>query len=395
MSKLISIVTATRAEYGLLKPIINKLSMIDNLTVNFVVTGTHLSPEFGLTYKDIENDGFQISEKIEIIMSSDTPNSVSKSMGLAMISFADYFTRMKPDLLLLIGDRYEAMAVAVTATNHRIPIAHLYGGETTEGAIDESFRHSITKMSYLHFTSTYEHRNRVIQLGEHPSRVFNVGAIGIENVLNEKLLTKKEIHEKLNIDRLKSYALATFHPVTLESNSTEKQIENLLEVFKLYDNLNFIITKANADTEGRIINSYIDKYAKEYSNIFAFTSLGTLNYLSALKYAKFVIGNSSSGLIEAPSLGIPTINIGDRQKGRVQADSVINCEPEREAIKNAIDSALRLDFSERAKKVVNPYGDGKTTEKIVEIICDYLFQTKIDLKKKFFDYELEKSVQEK
>ncbi len=310
-------------------------------------------------------------------------------MGIAMISFADYFEKLSPDLLIVLGDRYETLAVATTAMNQRIPIAHLYGGETTEGAIDESIRHAITKLSYLHFTSTDEYRNRVIQLGEHPNRVFNVGAIGIENILNAILLSKEELEAELKIDLSKSYAVVTFHPVTLENNSSDKQIESILEVCKKLNNLSFIFTKANADAEGRIINHLIDKYAQDYDNIFAFTSLGMRRYLSVLKYCSMVIGNSSSGLLEAPSFGIPTINIGDRQKGRLQADSVINCEPTKVEITESINLALSDEFVQKAKKTVNPYGNGDTSNKVVEVIKDYLFNDKIDLKKKFYDCEVE------
>lgn len=389
MKKIISILTATRAEYGLLKPIISKLNTIKEFDVRIVATGAHLSPEFGLTYQEIEKDGFKIDEKIEILLSSDTPSSISKSMGLAMISFADYFEKLSPDLLVVLGDRYETLAVATTAMNQRIPIAHLYGGETTEGAIDESVRHAITKLSYLHFTSTDEYRNRVIQLGEHPGRVYNVGAIGIENILNENLLLKEELENDLEISLSKPYAVVTFHPVTLENNSSEKQIESLLEVCKEYKNLSFIFTKANADAEGRIINQYIDRYAQYNDNISAFTSLGMRRYLSTLKYCLMVIGNSSSGLLEAPSFGIPTINIGDRQKGRIQADSVINCEPIKGDITKSINLALSDEFVQKAKKTVNPYGNGDTSNKVVEVIKDYLLNDKIDLKKKFYDCEVE------
>ena len=388
MKKIISVLTATRAEYGLLKPIVAKLNEIGEFDVRIVVTGAHLSSEFGLTYKEIDKDGFHIDEKIEILLSSDTPASISKSMGLAMIGFADYFGKLKPDLLILLGDRYETLAVAMTAMNQRIPIAHLYGGETTEGAIDDSIRHVITKLSYLHFTSTDDYRKRVIQLGESPDRVFNVGAIGIENILNEKLFTKEELEATLQVDLNNTYAMVTFHPVTLEKNSAKRQIESLLEVCKSYEKMNFIFTKANADSEGRIINQFIDEYAKTNDNIMAFTSLGMIKYLSALKYSAMVIGNSSSGLLEAPSFGIPTVNIGDRQKGRIQASSVINCEPTIEDIKKAIDIALSKDFTKKAKETSNPYGNGKTSEKVVDVIMEFVLDKKIYLKKKFYDCEV-------
>ena len=389
MKKLISILTATRAEYGLLKPIISKLNTMKEFDVRIVATGAHLSPEFGLTYQEVEKDGFNIDGKIEILLSSDTPSSISKSMGLAMIGFADYFEKLSPDLLIVLGDRYETLAVAATAMNQRIPIAHLYGGETTEGAIDESIRHAITKLSYLHFTSTEEYRKRVIQLGEHPKRVFNVGAIGIENILNEMLLSKEELEEELKIDLSKRYAIVTFHPVTLENNCSKKQIESLLEVCKEYKNISFVFTKANADAEGRIINQFINRFAQYNDNISVFTSLGMRRYLSALKYCSMVIGNSSSGLLEAPSFGIPTINIGDRQKGRIQADSVINCEPIKGDITESIQLALSEEFVQKAKKTINPYGNGDTSNKVIEVIKDYLLNSKFDLKKKFYDCEVE------
>lgn len=388
MKKIISILTATRAEYGLLKPIIAKLSAVEEFDVRIVATGAHLSPEFGLTYQEIEKDGFKIDEKIEILLSSDTPSSISKSMGLAMISFADYFERLNPDLLIALGDRYETLAVATTAMNHRIPIAHLYGGETTEGAIDESIRHAITKLSYLHFTSTEEYRKRVIQLGENPERVLCVGAIGIENILNEKLMSKSEFEESIRFKLDKPYVMVTFHPVTLEDNKSKMQVMSLLDICESYKELKFIFTKANADSNGRIINQMIDNFIAKNNHAVAFTSLGMVRYLSALKYCAIVIGNSSSGLLEAPSFGVPTINIGDRQKGRIQAESVINCEPNKEDIEKAIKIALSDEFRIKAKNTINPYGDGNTSIKIVGIIKGFILNDKINLKKKFYDCEL-------
>ncbi|MGV8982704.1 UDP-N-acetylglucosamine 2-epimerase [Clostridium sp.] len=386
--KKISILTATRAEYGLLKPIIREMKEISNFDVRVVVTGAHLSPEFGLTYKEIEQDGIEIDEKIEILLSADTPSSISKSMGLAMISFADYFSRLNPDMLIVLGDRYETLAVCCAAMNQRIPIVHLYGGETTEGAVDESIRHAITKLSYLHFTSTEEYRRRVIQLGEQPNRVFCVGAIGIENILNEKLMSKVELEKSINIILDKPYTVITFHPVTLEANNSAKQFKDLLDACKNHEDMKFIFTKANADANGRVINQLIDDFVKENENSVAFISLGMVRYLSAVKYSSMVIGNSSSGLVEAPSLGVPTINIGDRQKGRLQADSVINCKPTTEEIDKAITLALTKESKDKAHNTINPYGDGNTSKKIVDVIKDFLLNDKIDLKKKFYDCEV-------
>lgn len=388
MKKVICMLTATRAEYGLLRPIISKMNTVKEFDVRIVATGAHLSPEFGLTYKEIEEDGNIIDDKIAILLSSDAPSSISKSMGLALIGFADYFEKLHPDLVVVLGDRYETLAVAIAAMNQRIPIAHLYGGEATQGAVDESIRHAITKLSYLHFTSTDEYRKRVIQLGEHPERVYNVGAIGIENILNASLLPKEELEKELKVNLSKPYVVGTFHPVTLENKSSHNQIGALLKACKEYSEFNFIFTKANADAEGRIINQLIEQYASCNDNIFVFTSLGTLKYHSLLKYSSMIIGNSSSGLVEAPSFGIPTINIGDRQKGRMQASSIINCEPKEESIKLAIMKASSKFHKDIAKKTINPYGDGCTSDKIVDVVKKNVLGEKIDLKKKFYDLEV-------
>ena len=325
MKKKICVVTGTRAEYGILKPLLRKVKEDNELELQLVVTGMHLSPEFGLTYKQIEEDNFRISEKVEILLSSDTPIGISKSMGLAMISFSEVFDRLKPDLLVLLGDRYEMLSVASSAMVARIPIAHIHGGETTEGAIDEAIRHSVTKMSYLHFTSTEEYRKRVIQLGENPNRVFNVGAMGVEEILNTNLLSKEELEKELDFKIDSKTALVTFHPVTLEENTSEEQFQNILDALDNFKDLKVIFTKANSDTDGRIINKMIDEYViKNKGKAKAFTSLGQLKYYSTIKYTDFVLGNSSSGILEVPTFKKPTINIGDRQKGRIQAFSIIN-----------------------------------------------------------------------
>lgn len=384
MKKKICILTATRAEYDLLRPVIIELNHMSDLDVRVVVTGAHLSPEFGLTYKEIEKDGISIDHKIEILLSSDTPSSISKSMGLALIGFADYFDRIKPDLLLVLGDRYETLAVCCAAMNQRIPIAHLYGGETTEGAIDECIRHSITKMSLLHFTSTEQYRKRIIQLGEHPDRVFNVGSIGVENVKSTALYDRSEISELLGIENDSRFVIVTFHPVTLENASSEYQIKELFNAFDLHKNLTFVFTKGNADAGGRVINQLIDEYVAVNKNCRVFTSLGLKLYLSAVKNSICVIGNSSSGIVEVPSFGIPTINIGDRQKGRIQADSIINCKPSCASIDDAINLALNPGFRDKACKSVNPYAKPDTTNRIVFEINRAL-QYGLNLKKQFYD----------
>lgn len=383
--KKISILTATRAEYGLLKPIIKKLNEISYFDVRIVVTGAHLSPEFGLTYKEIEEDGIAIDKKIEILLSSDTPSAISKSMGLAMVSFADYFNDLNPDMLIVLGDRYETLAVCCVAMNQRIPIAHLYGGEATEGLIDESIRHSITKMSYLHCTSTEKYRERVIQLGEDPSRVFNVGAIGVENIKNEKLMTKLELEKSLNWTLDTPYAIVTFHPVTLESESSFEQIKQLLKALDLNRGYKFILTKANSDAEGRIINQMIDEYVDAHTNCKVFTSLGTIRYLSALKYSTMVIGNSSSGIVEVPSFKVPTVNIGDRQKGRIRANSIIDCEPIYKDIDAAIKKAISPDFQNKLAHIKNPYEKEGTSDNIANVIQAFMSTDKLNIKKKFYD----------
>ncbi len=386
--KIITVLTATRAEYGLLRPIIRALMECGEFDVRIVATGAHLSPEFGLTYQEIEKDGLKIDKKIEILLSADTPSAISKSMGMALIGFADYFAEASPDALLVLGDRYETMAVCCAAMNERIPIIHLYGGETTEGAVDEAIRHAITKMSYLHLTSTETYRRRVIQLGEDPERVFVVGAVGVENAMHTPLLSRKALQESLGFCLDRQYAVVTFHPVTLEDGGAEQQFSELLSALDAYPDMQYIFTKANADQNGRIVNRMMDEYADTRSNVVSFPSLGVSRYLSALKYAAMVIGNSSSGLLEAPSFGIPTINIGDRQKGRLRAESVIDCEPERAEICRAIEKAQSAAFREHCKKVINPYGDGRTTKKIVAAVRRMMAADYIDLKKKFYDIEV-------
>lgn len=384
--KKICVVSGTRAEYGLLKPLIRRINEDSELELQLVVTGMHLSPEFGLTYKEIINDGFKITEKVEILLSSDTPIGISKSMGLAMISFSEVFERIKPDILIVLGDRYEIFAVSLVAMNARIPIAHLHGGETTEGAIDEAIRHSITKMSYLHFTSKDSYRNRVIQLGEDPSRVFNVGALVEESIKNLKFIKKDKLEEDLGISFDEKIALLTFHPTTLENNSSEEQFRNVLDALDEFEDLKIIFTKANSDANGRIINNMIDEYVlKNFKKCVAFTSLGQLRYLSAMKYCDVVIGNSSSGIIEAPILKKPTINIGDRQKGRIQEKSIVNCKPEKAEISDALQKVLSKEFINCLNISKNIDDEIYASQKIIVIIKEYMNNNKINMKKKFYD----------
>lgn len=385
--KKVCIVTGTRAEYGLLKPIIEKVHKDTELELQLVVTGMHLSHEFGLTYKEIEKDGFPIIDKVEMLLSSDSNVGITKSMAVALMGFADSFERLKPDILVILGDRYEMLMVASAAMIAKIPIAHLHGGELTEGLVDEAIRHSISKMSYLHFTSTDEYRKRVIQLGEQPERVHCVGALGVENIKNITLMNKMELEKSLGIKLREKTVLVTYHPVTLEGMTAQQQFQNILEVLESKEDLFVVFTKANADTNGRIINQMIDDYVGNHSNrSVAFTSLGQLRYLSILQFCDMVIGNSSSGLLEVPSFHIPTINIGERQRGRVCAKSVINCDNTVEAIVGAIDKAMDQAFRNEIVKCDNPYEREGTSDRILEIIKHNL-NIGIDIKKKFFDLE--------
>ena len=384
--KRIGIMTGTRAEYGLFKSLMQEINKDNDLELYLIVSGMHLSPEFGMTYKEIEEDGFEINAKVEMLLSSDSPAGISKSIGLGVIGFADEFQRADLDMLILLGDRYEALSAAICALVMRIPIAHLHGGELTEGAIDEGIRHSITKMSYLHFTSTEQYRNRVIQLGENPERVFYVGALGVENIKKINLMTKEELERSIRFEIDENTVIVTYHPVTLENNTVEEQFLNLLEVLDRNPKIRMIFTKANADTNGRIVNELIDKYAAQNSErACAFMSLGQKRYLSALKYCRIVIGNSSSGIIEAPSFGKPIINIGDRQKGRICADSVINCGYTQQEIQQAMETALTKEFENKASNCRNPYEKENTAANIISVIKDYLLNDKIKLKKGFYD----------
>lgn len=383
--KKICVVTGTRAEYGLLKPLIKRIAADSDMKLQLVATGMHLSPEFGLTYREIEQDGFEITEQNEMLLSSDTPNGITKSVGLGIIGFADIFTRIAPDMVVILGDRYEALAAATAAMIHRIPIAHIHGGELTEGAMDDSIRHAITKMSALHFTSTETYRNRVIQLGEQPDRVFYVGSLGIENIRTQKLMNKKELEESMCFKLNKPYIIVTFHPTTLENSASKEQFDNLLRVLDKLKGYLIIFTKANSDTDGRIINQKIDEYVRNNgSKAIAFTSLGMVRYLSALQYCEMVVGNSSSGIMEVPSFHVPTVNIGDRQKGRIKGKSIIDCSCTVSDIENAIQAAQIMYRNQDLRNEINPYEGNNTSETILDIIRKYLL-SKIDIKKHFYD----------
>lgn len=361
----ICVVTGSRAEYGLLYWLMKEIQQDPGLELQVVATGMHLSPEFGLTYKIIENDGFNINARVEMLLSSDTPVGVAKSMGLGVIGFADALNNLKPDLMVLLGDRYEILAAAQAALVARIPIAHIAGGDSTEGAFDEAIRHSITKMSHLHFVTNESAKKRVLQLGENPEYVFNVGSPGIDQIKKLKLLNRKELEKALGFELKAKNLLITFHPPTLESQSVDQQFKELLEaVDHLGHEAGLIFTLPNADTNGRIIIKMIEDFVRTHDNAKAYTSLGQLLYLSTMAQVDVIVGNSSSGLYEAPSFQKATVNIGDRQKGRLQAVSVINCEPKSIAIQRAIEEAFRKDCT----GAVNPYGEGDASAKIVAIL---------------------------
>jgi len=384
--RTICVVTGSRAEYGLLFWLMKGIQESDDFKLQLIVTGMHLSPEFGLTYKQIEEDGFVIDRKVEMLLSSDSEVGITKSMGLAMIGFADALAELKPDILVVLGDRFEVFSAVSAAMIAKVPVAHLHGGEVTEGVVDEAIRHSITKMSHLHFTSTEEYRNRVIQLGEQPERVFSVGATGIDNIKRLKLLSRKEFEESIGFKLAKKNLLITFHPVTLENSTAEGQFSNILKAVNELEDTHLIFTKANADTDGRVINQMIDQFvAKHPHKSVAYTSLGQLRYLSSLQYVDAVVGNSSSGLLEAPSFKIGTINIGDRQRGRVKADSVIDCSSDPHSIKEAFKTLYSQTFIDKLNTISNPYDGGNTSVKILQVLRTYPLQ-KI-LKKSFYNVE--------
>jgi len=379
--KKICVVTGTRAEYGLLRRVMDGIRKSPLLELQIIATGMHLSPEFGMTFEEIEADGFHINCKVEMLMSSDTVVGVTKSMGLGMIGFADALAVLKPDLMLLLGDRYEVFAAAASALISRVPIAHVHGGETTEGAFDEAIRHSVTKMSHLHFVAAEEYRRRVIQLGEPPERVFQVGGLGVDNIVRLEPLTRDELEAALSFRLRDRNLLVTFHPVTLEHSTSAAQMDELLAALGDEKDTGLIFTMPNADTDGRVLFRKIESFCSNHPNARAYTSLGHLRYLSCIKHVDGVVGNSSSGLTEVPSFKKGTINIGDRQRGRLRANSVIDCEPERHAISIALNRLFSQEFQVQLSDVINPYGDGGASEAIVKALVQ---QPLGDLLKKRF-----------
>jgi GDP/UDP-N,N'-diacetylbacillosamine 2-epimerase (hydrolysing) len=383
MSRKICVVTSSRADYGLLRWVMHGIKDDPELKLQIIATGMHLSPTFGQTYRVIEEDGFRVDAKVEILGSSDSPATIAASMGLALAGTANAFSDLKPDLVVVLGDRFEIFAAAAAALVTKIPVAHLHGGETTVGAFDEAFRHSITKMSHLHFVATDEYRSRVLQLGENPKNVYLVGGVGIDSIKNLPLLSKEDFENQLGIKLDTKSLLITFHPVTLDSESPEQQMKELLAALSHLHDTTLIFTMPNADTGGRVLIDMIEKFVSQNKNAKVFTSLGQLKYLSCISHVDGVVGNSSSGLTEVPTFRKGTINVGDRQLGRIQASSVINCEPKEKDIKRAIEALYSLDFKSNLADTTNPYGEGGASARIVKVLKEASLEGIV--KKTFYD----------
>lgn len=380
----IAVFTGTRAEYGLLYWLMKYLNESSEAELQLYVGGMHMSPEFGYTINQIEKDGFEVAERMEFLLSSDSSIGITKSMGLALISAAEVLERNKPDILVLLGDRFESMALAQAAMVACIPIAHIHGGETTEGLIDEAVRHSITKMSHLHFVATGRYKKRVEQLGEQEDRIFNFGAPGIDNIVKLPLLTRTELLEAIDLPIDKSFFMITYHPVTLEVDGASKSLLNLLTVLDDFPEHRLVITYPNADTNGRKLIKILDEYQRlNPERVLLSRSLGQLRYLSCMKYCDAVIGNSSSGLIEAPAFNVPTVNIGNRQKGRIAGETIIQCDESIDSMKRAVFKAVSTEFKSVCHKACNPYGKGNASESIVDVLISYPLSGIV--KKKFCD----------
>lgn len=381
--KTICVVTGSRAEYGLLAPLLSAIRSERRLRLKLLVTGMHLVPEFGLTISDIEADGWRVDERVEMMLGSDTAVGTVKSLGLGCIGCADAFVRLQPDCVVVLGDRFEIFASAIAASLMRIPLAHIAGGELTEGALDDAMRHTITKLSDLHFPSHEQYRARVIQLGEEPRRVFAVGSLSLDAIRRARLLSRKELERQLGMRFLSRNLLVTFHPETRAAN-TLKQLHELLASLAALQNTAVLFTASNADPMGRAMNQLIRKFvAARPGKTLVVASLGTTLYYSAMRAVDAVVGNSSSGIVEAPSFRVPTVNIGARQQGRIRASSVIDCPADRRAIAKAIARVQTPGFQKTLRKVRNPYGDGRTAQRIVHILCERL--GRLPKVKRFYD----------
>ncbi|MDR2737128.1 MAG: UDP-N-acetylglucosamine 2-epimerase [Gracilibacteraceae bacterium] len=381
--KVVCVFSADRTEYSLLRPVIMRLK--ETFDVRILVAGMHLSPEYGYSVEDIRKDGLQVHKCVETLLGSDSPVAASKAMALGLIGFADYFADLVPDLLMVLGDRGETLAASCAALRQGVPIAHINGGETTKGSPDEAIRHAITKLSCLHFTGTEIYRQRVIQLGEAPERVHNVGALALETIMQSDLLSREKVAQLLKIDLDIPYAVVSFHPASQEQANVTKQFSQVLKALRKHRELKYVFTYAKADVHGRTINRMIDAFDKNNHSAAAFVSLDTVSCLSAIKHAAMIIGNSEGGIFEAPVLGIPTVNVGDRQKGRLQSGSIINCPPDEEAVSAAISRAQDPDFLKNMEYRSALYGDGESSQKIGAVIEDYLGNGKVSVQKEFYD----------
>ena len=390
MKRKICIITTTRADYGILSSFIKKVYNDKDLKLQLIVSGSHLSNEFGQTYKIIEQD-FKIDKKLYLNLKDDSKLGILNSMSEAINLFGKAFEQLNPDIIVVLGDRYEIFCAVSSALVYRIPVAHIHGGELTFGAYDDAFRHSITKMSHIHFTATKEYKNRVIQLGEQPNRVFNVGALGVENIKKLKLLSKEEFKKSINFKLNKNNIIVTFHPVTLENQTAKKQFGELLKAINTLKDTNIIFTKANSDTNGKIINKLIEQYVSQNNHkAIVFASLGQIRYLSALKYVDMVVGNSSSGIIEAPSFKVATINIGSRQDGRIKANNIIDCLPNKKDILKAFDKAKSKKFLKRLSKTKNLFKKKDTASQIKDTLKN--INLKDIIKKSFYDISCDKII---
>ena len=386
--KKIAVVTSTRAEFGLLMPVIQSLREYENneLKIEVVVTGTHLSDEYGHTIDEIYRNDILVDETVEIPVDSKDAGDISHNQAITLEKFTRLFMEKKYNGIVILGDRYEMLSIAIAAGNTHTPIFHLCGGDTTEGAIDEWIRHSITKMSYLHFPTNAESYKRIIQLGEDSERVFNYGSTSIDNIIKLSNMPKSDALKSIGLEECR-YAVCTYHPVTMDNGDVDEMVQNFLEAIKHTPEIDFIVTKSNADQGGAHINELLDASQANITNLHVYISLGVVRYLSLMKSAEFVLGNSSSGIIETPAFGIPTINIGDRQRGRLQSESIINCSTDSESIEAAIQKAMDSEFKKICKSVISPYGDGHAAEHIASKIVEVVSKGKIDLKKKFYDFE--------
>ena len=383
MNRKICVITGSRSEYGLLRYVMQEIKDSSDLTLQVIATGMHLSPDFGLTFKEIEADGFSIDQKVETLIGDDSPLGIAESMSKGLVGCAKSFDELNPDLIVVLGDRYEIVVAVLAALVAKIPVAHIHGGEITVGAFDDALRHSITKMSHLHFVAAEEYRYRVIQLGEDPERVFLVGGLGVDNINKIELFNRRELEESLNLTFQEKSLLVTFHPVTLENSNSASQIKELLNALSHLENTTLIFTLPNADTGSQELIQVINDFVSKNFNTFVFSSMGQAKYFSCIAQVDGVIGNSSSGLTEVPSFKKGTINIGDRQKGRLQAESVINCEPYESSIADALKILYSEEFNRNLPRVVNPYGEGGASSKIVK----YLRETSLEkiVKKSFHD----------